>query len=99
MVADRILILCPAPLTVQSQHELHDKFDENLKLIDSHQIKWQLGQSSMARVRPVRRLDPFRQARRGAARSPARRLGPGDYRRGTQRVRPPRATTRTEVRE
>lgn len=45
MVADRVLILCPAPLTVQWQDELHDKFDERFTLVDSHQVKWQLGQS------------------------------------------------------
>ncbi len=45
MVADRILILCPAPLTVQWQDELHDKFDERFTLVDSHQVKWQLGQT------------------------------------------------------
>ena len=45
MVADRILILCPAPLTVQWQDELHEKFDERFTLIDSHQVRWQLGQT------------------------------------------------------
>jgi len=45
LVADRVLILCPAPLTVQWQDELHDKFDERFTLIDSHLVKWQLGQS------------------------------------------------------
>lgn len=45
LVADRVLILCPAPLTVQWQDELHDKFDERFTLIDSHLVKWQLGES------------------------------------------------------
>jgi hypothetical protein len=45
MVADRILILCPAPLTVQWQDELYEKFDERFTLVDAHQVKWQLGQS------------------------------------------------------
>ena len=45
MVADRVLILCPAPLTVQWQDELFDKFDERFTLVDSHQVKWQLGQT------------------------------------------------------
>jgi len=42
-VADRVLVLCPAPLTVQWQEELHEKFDESFKLIDSREAKWQLG--------------------------------------------------------
>ena len=42
-VADRVLILCPAPLTVQWKDELHDKFDEEFELLDSHRVKWQLG--------------------------------------------------------
>lgn len=45
MVADRVLILCPAPLTVQWQDELYDKFDERFTLVDSHLSKWQLGQT------------------------------------------------------
>ena len=48
MVADRVLILCPAPLTVQWQDELFDKFDERFTLVDSHQVKWQLGQTPVA---------------------------------------------------
>lgn len=44
MVADRVLILCPAPLTVQWQDELYEKFDERFTIVDSHQVKWQLGQ-------------------------------------------------------
>jgi superfamily II DNA or RNA helicase len=44
MVADRVLILCPAPLTIQWQDELYDKFDERFTIVDSHQVKWQLGQ-------------------------------------------------------
>ena len=42
-VADRILVLCPAPLTVQWKEELHDKFDERFEILDSHQVKWQIG--------------------------------------------------------
>lgn len=42
-VADRVLVLCPAPLTVQWQDELSDKFDEPFELLDSHRVKWQLG--------------------------------------------------------
>jgi superfamily II DNA or RNA helicase len=41
-VADRVLVLCPAPLTVQWQDELQDKFDEQFELLDSHRVKWQL---------------------------------------------------------
>ena len=42
-VADRVLILCPAPLTVQWQDELLDKFDEHYEVLDSHKVRWQLG--------------------------------------------------------
>ena len=42
-VADRVLILCPAPLTVQWQDELLDKFDEHFEVLDSHKVRWQLG--------------------------------------------------------
>jgi superfamily II DNA or RNA helicase len=45
-VADRVLVLCPAPLTVQWQDELSDKFDEPFELLDSHRVKWQLGGNS-----------------------------------------------------
>lgn len=38
MVADRVLILCRAPLTVRRQDELHDKFDERFTVVDSHQV-------------------------------------------------------------
>ncbi len=41
-VADRILILCPAPLTPQWQSELAEKFDEHFELFDSR-IKWSPG--------------------------------------------------------
>ena len=75
MVADRVLILCPAPLTVQWQDELHDKFDEHFAIVDSHQVKWQLGADPVAARRPLHRLDRLRQARRGAARPAARRTG------------------------
>jgi len=45
MVADRILILCPAPLTFQWYDELRDKFDETFAIVDSHaqrlgQVPW-----------------------------------------------------------
>ncbi len=42
-VADRVLVLCPAPLTIQWQEELQEKFDEQFDLLDSHRVKWQLG--------------------------------------------------------
>src|SRR5436853_149321 len=41
-VADRVLVLCAAPLTVQWQEEMHDKFDEQFEILDSRQVKWQL---------------------------------------------------------
>jgi SNF2 family DNA or RNA helicase len=42
-VADRVLILCPAPLTIQWQDELLEKFDERFEVLDSHKVRWQLG--------------------------------------------------------
>jgi len=42
-VVDRVLVLCPAPLTLQWQEELEEKFDEQFALIGSHEVKWQLG--------------------------------------------------------
>jgi superfamily II DNA or RNA helicase len=44
-VADRVLILCPAPLTVQWQDELQDKFDEQFEYLESHRVKWQVGKN------------------------------------------------------
>jgi superfamily II DNA or RNA helicase len=42
MVADRVLILCPAPLTFQWYEELEDKFDEVFTVVDSNSTR--LGQ-------------------------------------------------------
>ncbi|GIK77426.1 MAG: helicase [Actinomycetes bacterium] len=42
-VADRILVLCPAPLTPQWQAELAEKFDEHFDIYDSRRVKWQPG--------------------------------------------------------
>jgi SNF2 family DNA or RNA helicase len=42
-VADRVLILCPAPLTPQWQAELAEKFDEHFDIFDSRRVKWQPG--------------------------------------------------------
>ena len=42
-VVDRVLIIAPAPLTVQWQDELHDKFDEWLELLDGRSVRYQLG--------------------------------------------------------
>ena len=83
-VADRVLILCPAPLTVQWQDELHDKFDERFS---SSTRTWSSGSSggiAVAAARPLHRVDRLRQARRGAARPAARRVGPRGHRRGAQ---------------
>jgi len=48
-VADRVLVLCPAPLTVQWQDELHEKFDEEFTVVDSHLARWQLGRNPWER--------------------------------------------------
>ncbi len=42
-VVDRILVIAPAPLTVQWQDELLDKFDERFEVVSSTQVRWQLG--------------------------------------------------------
>lgn len=42
---ERILILCPAPLTIQWQDELHDKFDETFEIITSAAAREQLAGS------------------------------------------------------
>ncbi len=41
-VADRVLILCPAPLVPQWQDELAEKFDEHFEIFDSR-IRWAPG--------------------------------------------------------
>jgi SNF2 family DNA or RNA helicase len=41
-VPDRVLVLCPAPLTPQWQAELAEKFDEHFDIFDSR-IKWSPG--------------------------------------------------------
>jgi superfamily II DNA or RNA helicase len=41
-VADRVLILCPAPLVPQWQAELAEKFDEHFEIFDSR-IRWAPG--------------------------------------------------------
>jgi len=42
-VVDRALVVCPAPLTIQWQDELFDRFDERFEIVSSQQVKWQLG--------------------------------------------------------
>jgi SNF2 domain-containing protein len=42
-VVDRTLIIAPAPLTVQWQDELLDKFDERFEPVSAMQVKGQLG--------------------------------------------------------
>jgi len=44
-VVERVLVVAPAPLTVQWQDELFDKFDERFELVGSHQVRYQLGGS------------------------------------------------------
>jgi superfamily II DNA or RNA helicase len=41
--ADRILVVAPAPLTIQWQDEMLNRFDELFKVISSHEVRWQLG--------------------------------------------------------
>jgi hypothetical protein len=42
-VVDRTLVVAPAPLTVQWQDELYEKFDERFEVVSSQQVRWQLG--------------------------------------------------------
>ncbi len=42
-VVERALVVAPAPLTVQWQDELMDKFDERFEVVTSTQVRWQLG--------------------------------------------------------
>lgn len=42
-VVDRTLVIAPAPLTVQWQDELLDRFDERFEVVSSSQVRWQLG--------------------------------------------------------
>lgn len=42
-VLDRVLVVSPAPLTIQWQDELFDKFDERFEIVSSQQVRWQLG--------------------------------------------------------
>ncbi|GGP41051.1 helicase-related protein [Streptomyces abikoensis] len=46
---ERILILCPAPLTTQWQDEMLDKFDEQFEVVSSEQVRNQLGQNPWER--------------------------------------------------
>jgi superfamily II DNA or RNA helicase len=44
-VVDRCLILAPAPLTLQWQDEMLEKFDEQFEIVSSEQVRYQLGRS------------------------------------------------------
>ena len=48
-VVERALVVAPAPLTLQWQDELHDKFDEWFVLIDGNAVRNQLGGNPWAR--------------------------------------------------
>jgi hypothetical protein len=39
---DRVLVVAPAPLTVQWQDEMWDKFDERFVRVSAEQVRWQL---------------------------------------------------------
>ncbi|MBA3421744.1 MAG: DUF3883 domain-containing protein [Thermoleophilaceae bacterium] len=49
-VADRVLIVCPAPLTFQWRQELADKFDEEFDILSSDRVKWDLGDEAWRRT-------------------------------------------------
>ncbi|MEV7018693.1 helicase-related protein [Streptomyces sp. NPDC093991] len=46
---ERILILCPAPLTTQWQDEMLDKFDEQFEVVSSEQVRNQVGKNPWER--------------------------------------------------
>jgi superfamily II DNA or RNA helicase len=48
-VADRVLVLCPAPLTYQWREELAEKFEEHFDIIDSSVARWNEGGSAWQR--------------------------------------------------
>jgi superfamily II DNA or RNA helicase len=52
-VVDRTLVVAPAPLTVQWQDELYDKFDEHFEIVSSQQVRSQLGGSPWERYSQV----------------------------------------------
>lgn len=61
---DRVLIICPAPLTLQWQDELSSKFDEAFEVIDAHLGRNQLGGSAWDRFpRVITSLDYAKQER------------------------------------
>jgi hypothetical protein len=80
---DRILILCPAPLTIQWRDELprwfNEPFDMIFSAVDQQQLvnPWQ-------RAPAGDRLARLCQARLGARARLACAMGPCDYRRGAQ---------------
>lgn len=46
---ERVLILCPAPLTTQWQDEMLDKFDEQFEVVSGEQVRNQLGRNPWER--------------------------------------------------
>ena len=52
-VADRILVVAPAPLTVQWQDEMREKFDETFEIVSSAQVRWQLGGNAWQRYSQI----------------------------------------------
>ncbi|MFD5565024.1 helicase-related protein [Kitasatospora griseola] len=48
-VVERVLILCPAPLTTQWQDEMLDKFDEQFEVVGGEQVRHQVGRSPWER--------------------------------------------------
>jgi superfamily II DNA or RNA helicase len=44
-VVDRVLVVAPAPLTIQWQEELLNRFDERFVVVGATQVRWELGGS------------------------------------------------------
>jgi superfamily II DNA or RNA helicase len=52
-VVERVLVVAPAPLTVQWQDELYDKFDEWLERVDGNTVRYQMGGNAWTRYAQV----------------------------------------------
>ena len=84
---DRVLILCPAPLTIQWQDEMQRWFGETFDIIFAAVDQQQLVQP-LAAMQPGHRFARLRQAGRCPRARLAAALGPGHHRRSPQVLGP-----------
>ena len=83
-IVERVLVLCPAPLTIQWQDELSQKFDESFELMTSRPREGDAVDEPVERVPALHRLDRPREAAGGARAAARGRLGSRRHRRGAQ---------------